>query len=391
MPHFTIAARGRNCYNQPRMKSPLLIRLLIPALLLGAVVGGIQMWLYINDLAQPVLTPINQAYSGYANLPKKAQGLHLAPFTFKGWDGGEMQAVLVTKEGEESSRQLTVIGDLTLHPAPDLHAIDYALVCVDWDHGICSSLPLAESLTAAGIPCVLWDPRGMNNRRPYCTHGLKESQDVPLLLNALTERTGKKDAVIVGVGQGYGAALLLQAAPEEPRIRGLVSLDAYASLRESVQRTFLPQSLFSQVTLALMDLKFNNTVGLNSFDVAPVERASAISRTVPVLVINMEQDNPVSNLKDALTIFKRLKSDARAVWTLRNEQDAPDAEERTETFTQGSGEKARKAEVKVRLLKDADAVMTAMIHWLDETVVPAVRAPRVADPDRPLLKPDVTL
>lgn len=373
------------------MKSRLFFRLFLPALLLGAVAGGVQMWFYINDLAQPVLTPINQAYSGYANLPKKAQGLHLEPFTFTGWDGGDMQAVLVTKEGEESSRQLSVIGDLATHPAPELHEIDYALVCVDWDHGICSSLPLAESLTAAGIPCVLWDPRGMNNRRPYCTHGLKESQDVPLLLDALAERTGKPNAVIVGVGQGYGAGLLLQAAPAEPRLRGLVSLDAYASLRESVQRAFLPKSVLSQITLALMDLKFNNTVGLDSFDVAPVERASAISRSVPVLVVNLEQDNPVSNIKDALTIYKRLRSDARAVWTLRNADDAPDAEERTEEFIQGSGEKARKSQMQVRLLKDADAVMTAMIHWLDETVVPAVRAPRVSDPDRPLLTPDIPL
>lgn len=373
------------------MKSRLFLRLFLLTAFLGAVVGVVQTWFYINDLVQPVLTPINQAYSGYATLPKKAQGMHLAPFTFTGWDGGEMQAVLVTKEGEESSRQLTVIGDLAAHPAPDLHTIDYALVSVDWDHGIWSALPLAESLTAAGIPCVLWDSRGINNRRPYCTHGLKESQDVPLLLNALAKLTGKPDAVVIGVGQGYGAGLLLQAAPEEPRLRGLVSLDAYASLRESVQRAFLPKSIFSQMTMALMDLKYNNTVGLNTFDVAPVERASAIARTVPVLVVNLNQDNPVSNIKDALTIYKRLKSDAREVWALRNADDAPDAEERTEEFVQGSGEKARKTQIQVRILKDSDAVMTAAIHWLADTVVPAVRAPRVADPDRPIPTPDMTL
>lgn len=364
--------------------------ILLLAALLGAAAYGVHLYFYINDLAQPVLTPVNQAYSGYANLPKKASGLHLEPFTFTGWDNGDMQAVLVTKEGEESSRQLSVIGDLAAQPAENLSSIDYALVCVDWDHGICSALPLAETLTAAGITCVLWDPRGMNDRRPYCTHGMKESRDVPLLLNALAERTGKEDAVIVGVGQGYGAGLLLQAAPAEPRLRGLISLDAYASLRESVQRT-LPESIFTPVTLALMDLRFNNTVGLDSFDVAAVERASAIPRTVPVLVVNLAQDNPVSNLKDAITIYRRLQSDSKEVWTIRNAEDAPDDEERIVQYKSGSGEKARVAEVGVRLFKDEDSVLTAMLHWMDEFVVAAVRAPRVADPARPVLTPGIRL
>lgn len=375
------------------MKARTTFRLLLAAAVLAGAAGyGVQTYFYINDLAQPVLTPLNQAYAGYANLPKKAPGLHLEPFVFNGWDGGEMQAVLVTKEGEESSRQLTVIGDLATHPAPDLQTIDYVLVCVDWDHGICSSLPLAESLTAAGLTCVLWDPRGMNDRRPYCTHGLKESLDVPLLLDALAERTGQADAVVAGVGQGYGAGLLLQAAAREPRLRGLVSLDAYASLRESVQRT-LPDSLslLKPVILSLMDLRFNNTVGLDSFDVAPVEQASAISRSVPVLVVNLAQDNPVSNMKDALTIYRRLRSDAREVWTLRGEGDAQDADMRMVEFKQGNDEKARKVTLPVRLFPDEDSILTAMLHWMDERVVAAVRAPRVADPARPVLSPDIRL
>lgn len=372
------------------MKTRYTFRILLLLLLAGAASYGVRTYFYINDLAQPVLTPINQAYTGYANLPKKAAGLHLDPFTFTGWDGGPMQAVLVTQEGEETSRQLSIIGDLAVHPAEQLKHIDYALICVDWDHGICSSLPLAEALTAAGIACVLWDPRGMDDRRPYCTHGLKESLDVPLLLNALEERTGRQDAVIVGVGQGYGAGLLLQAAPAEPRLRGLVSLDAYASLRESVQRT-LPESLMTQVTLALMDLKFNNTVGMDSFDVAAVERATDISRNVPVLVVNLAQDNPVSTMKDALTIYQRLRSDAKEIWTLRGPQDAPTEDTREVTYRQGNDEKARKAQVAVRLLKDEDSVLSAMIHWLDESVVSAVLAPRVADPDRPVLTSEVQL
>ena len=300
MADFAIAEQGPLWYSvRVRMKSHGVRRFLLSITLVGVVWGGVSCWFYVNDLAQPVLKPINQSYVGYTKVPRKSPGLHMEPFTFKGWDGGEVQAVIAVKDGEESSRQLSVIGDLMNQPVERLRQIDYVLVCVDWDHGIRSALPVAESLTAAGLTCVLWEPRGMDDRRPYCTHGLKECRDVPLLLDAVAARSGKKDPVFAAVGQGFGAGLLLQAAATEPRIRGLVSIDAYASLRQSVERT-MPEGLLRPVVLWLMDQRISRTAGMESFDVAPVERAADMNRNVPVLVVNLAQDSPVSNFKDAL-------------------------------------------------------------------------------------------
>ena len=361
-----------------------ILRCLLLVPLLGALAGGVYMYFYVNELAQPVLTPVNQSYAGYSHVPRKAMGLRLEPFTFVGWDGGRIQAVVASKEGEESSRQLSVIGNLAVEPAPGLSRIDYVLVSVDWDHGIRSALPLAESLTAAGLTCVLWDPRGEGDRRPYCTHGLKESEDVPCLIDALVARSNRPNPVIVGVGQGFGAGMLLQAAARDERLSGLVSVDACASLRRSVQRT-MEDAPFKFLTFLLMDLKINSSVGFECFDVAPVESAAKLRRHVPVLVVNLAQDNPVSTLMDALTIYRQLPSDWRSVWTLRSAADAPEATVRELDFRSGSDDNRRVEKVCVNLMKDEDSVIIGMIHWLDDCVARALDAPRVVEPPRPEL------
>ncbi len=379
MADFAIAEHGWLWYSvRVYMKNRGFRRFLLSIALVAAVWGSVSCWFYVNDLAQPVLKPINQSYVGYTKVPRKSPGLHMEPFTFKGWDGGEVQAVIAVKDGEESSRQLSVIGDLMNQPVERLHQIDYVLVCVDWDHGIRSALPMAESLTAAGLTCVLWEPRGMDDRRPYCTHGLKECRDVPLLLDAVTARFGRKNPVFAAVGQGFGAGLLLQAAATEPRIRGLVSIDAYASLRQSVERT-MPEGLLRPLVLWLMDQRICRTAGMESFDVAPVERAADMNRDVPVLVVNLAQDSPVSNFKDALNIYRRLPSDHRDVWTLRTEADPADATHRELHLGRGR----RSQPVMVGLVEDEDRAMSSIVRWINDCVVDAVEAPRVDDPARP--------
>lgn len=367
------------------------MRLLVLAVLIALVTVGVHLWNYVSELTEPVLNPTNKSYAGYSTVPAKVLGLKLEQFTFTGWDQGEVLAVIANKDGEESSRQLSVIGDLTSNKADRLEVIDYALICVDWDHGIRSALPLAESLTAAGITCVLWEPRGSDNRRKYCTHGLRECADVPLLIDELTRRSGKSSPVIVGVGQGYGAGLMLQAAANEPRIQGIISIDAYASLRESITRT-MPQTPLSLLTLWLMDLRINSSVGFECFDVAPVESASKIDRNVPVLVVNLTQTNPVSTLEDAVNIYRQLPSDKRELWTLHSAADAPDATTRTITTSRRKiGRNIQTNTIEAGLLKDEDNAAIGMVHWLNDTFVTALDTPHVHTPARPLLTSDCHL
>ncbi len=372
-----------------------LSRFLFFSALLGAGVGGVWLWNYVDDMTAPLLVPVNPSYAGVASVPNKAPGLHLEPFAFTGWDGGAVPAVIVTRakreagqQDDSTSRQLAITAELATRRADRLGAIDYVLLSVDWDHGIRSALPLAESLTAAGLRCVLWEPRGENARRPYCTHGLRESRDVPLLIDALALQSGKERPIIVGMGQGYGAALMLQAAAHEPRLRGLVAIDSFASLSESLGRMMPSSSLAAPLTAWLMDRRINRVVGYECFDVAPVESAAGIDRNVPALIINLAQDNPVSTLDDAVTIYRRLGSDCRDVWTLRQPADAATATERDLAFMGGSAEKRRREHVRVGLVQDAESAVADVLHWINDCVVDAVEAPHVFEPARPLLSAD---
>lgn len=369
----------------PSMGIWKITRYLAAVILLGMAGIAAYLWRYTSRETEPVLHPINQEYVNYSHIPQKAAGLHLEPFSFTGWDGTEIPAVIAVKAGEESSRQLTVSAELARHKAEELRGIDYVLVCVDWDHGIRSALPLAESLTAAGLTCVLWEPRGKNDVRTYCTHGLQESRDVPFLINTLRDRHPSEDPTIIAIGQGFGADMMLQAAAVEPRISGLVSIDAYTSLRHSVERLMPPTGL-RLITLTLIDLRIKHEVGFESFNVAPVESATYISREVPVLVVNLEQDNPARMLEDALGIYSRLPVDCKEVWSLRNASDPPQAAQRIVAFSAGS--KNQEEEIPVTLIDSREDAMPSIIRWMNDTMVPAIEAPHVPTPERPTLSPD---
>ena len=363
---------------------------LLVLLVAGLSAGGFLLWRSVDNRVQPLLRPVNPAYAGYESVPESIPGMALRPFTFTGWDGEPVQAVEVWKEGEESSRQLSVMGALATHGVDRLHEIDYALVCVDWDHGILSAVPLAEALTAAGLHCVLWNPRGVDDRRAYCTHGLREAADVPPLIDALVGHSAKERPAVVAVGQGYGANLLLRAAAREPRIRGLVSIDAFASLSQSVGR--LIDGQLSKILLRqLMDMRINSVIDMESFEVAPVQSASEINRNVPALAVNLVQDNPVSTMDDALAIYRRLKSDNRALWAIRTAEDDADDTERKIELLEGPSGKEQPVIETVRLLRDEEDAVVAIIHWLNDCVVESIVAPPPVDLPRPVPNPQSEL
>ena len=93
----------------------------------------------------------------------------------------------------------------------------------------------------------------------------------------------------------------------------------------------------------------------------------------------LAQDSPVCNFKDALTIYRRLSSDQRDVWTLRSENDPVGATHREMTVGRGRRGEA----IQVGLLQDEDSAMSSILHWINDRVVDAVEAPRVTDPARP--------
>lgn len=336
--------------------------------------GLYTLWKRVDVRVKRLLLPENPMLVGYTDLPDKTLGVQLTPFEITGWDGRKVQACLVRKsahEGELTPRQLTLLDHLAGAELEELSGVDFALVSVDWDHGIRSALPLAEQLAAAGITCVLWEPRGSGSARPWCTHGLHESRDIPLLIQALENQTGRKDMLIVGVGEGFGAGLMLQAAAVEPRLRAVVAINPSASLNKILKR--------AQVSTPMRELigwRMSQLTGLEPFDIAAVKSAASIAREVPVLVIYHPEDDPAaSSQDDAVAIFTQLKSDSKRLIAPRSEKDAPDAPTRTVVYSPDGGSREVQQRVEVELISDAETIPVETLLWLNAQVQPLQEQP----------------
>lgn len=343
--------------------------------ILPAIVAGGALWWRVNAQVKRLLTPTHALYAGYADIPEKVQGMKLTPFEVAGKDGVSIQACLVESAGEGEAltpRQHALLARLqdTDTPVQQLSEIDYALVCVDWDHGIRSALPMAEELAAAGITCVLWEPRGANSARPYCTHGLQESRDIPVIIDALEKRKGKAGLMIVGVGKGYGAGLMLHAAADEPRLRAIVAIDAAASLNKLLKRANV-----STLMRELIGWRMNQLTGLEPFDIAAVKSAALISRETPTLLVHLGDEQSVGTLEDSIAIFTQLKSERRMLITPRTAKDAADAEKRSISYTHEGGTREIVQSIDIELADNAENILSDILQWLNDSVSTLQEAP----------------
>ncbi len=353
--------------------------------LLAAVASGVAgAWWYAGYLSEPVLRPSNPAFAGVSCLPTATPGMKLEAFEVDGWDGTRIPVCIAERSGEESPRQMTVTGDLGRDAAEDAPpSADYVLVAVDWDHGIRSALPLAEALTAARFRCVLWEPRGKDGARAFCTHGLRECRDVPAIVNALVRRERGRELTIAAVGKGFGASLLMQAAAEDSRIRALVALDVYKTLKEAVWNMLkeeMPPSL-TWPAFWLLDRKLVSTAGYECFDVAPIEAAPSIGKDTAVLLVNADGGNNVATEEDALYLRAQLKSGVRDVWAPRRESDGHNGERMTDLVI-GKNKKGGKSveSIPVRLYDGDDALNIGMIRWLRQHAAAVAPPGGIPDP-----------
>lgn len=340
-------------------------------LFLAAVVGVLGMaWWYAGYLSEPVLHPRNPAYEGQDPLPQNTPGMKLTPFVFEGWDGTTIQACIAEKaEAAPVERASSVAEDAAqTAEGASTEAIDYVLIAVDWDHGIRSSLSLAETLTSAHLKCVLWDPRGINNARPFCSHGLRECGDVTNLITELTRREQGRELLIAAVGKGFGASMLMQATARDPRIRSLVTVDLYKTLKEAV-RTMLSEEVppwLSSAAFWLMEWKINSVAEYECFDIAPIETAPSVDRSAAVLLIDSGTEPSIAGIDDALNIYSQLKTTERAIWELRPSGDALNIGTRTVELVTGKNKKGSKhtENITVNRFGSADTMYAEMILWL---------------------------
>ena len=105
-------------------------------------------------------------------------------------------------------------------------------------HGIrdskLSSLAAARGHVQRGYRAVIYDARGHGESTGrYLTYGVREAEELRLLVDRLTEVELLAPPLFV-VGTSYGAATALQYGAIDERVRKLVAVAPFASLREVV-------------------------------------------------------------------------------------------------------------------------------------------------------------
>ena len=338
-------------------------------LVLVAVAGLVWFSWYAST---PLLVPVGAAESSASG-----ESMIMEPVETVSADGTAIAGYLVRPRlsGTLTPRQnrvrdaLKLRGNMThLDEKPEL-----VVICTSWDNGVQGSLPLAEGLTGAGYSCLVWNPRGRDNARQYCTYGLKEYADVTALLDAVAEKTGGLPPV-AAVGQGFGAAVLLKAASEDPRIRCMVSMDCFPSLKTVAMREMEQDwgKTLCYPAFWLMDAGVAWRADFSTFDVAPVDYALKLD--YPAMVVCTNQYF-FSTLEDSLSIYDSLKNDKKQLYESIREGEPYGTKERT-FLPVIEGKKGQKSEktYKVNVYDGDDELQAGIAEWIhDNTRMPMPR------------------
>jgi pimeloyl-ACP methyl ester carboxylesterase len=155
-------------------------------------------------------------------------------------------------------------------------------------HGIAdnraSGVGIAQRFTPQGYDVLVYDSRAHGESGgDVCTYGFHERRDVSRALDA----AGASQAILFG--SSLGAAVALQAAAVEPRIRGVIAQSPFADLRTIVEeraKRFGPLATRGEIAAALRLAEQQAAFRVD--DVSPLALAPRIR--VPVLLIHGERD-----------------------------------------------------------------------------------------------------
>ncbi len=164
-------------------------------------------------------------------------------------------------------------------------------------HGVAdnkmSGLPLANVFHRGGFNVLLYDARahGESGGR-HCTYGYHEKYDLQKAIDEI-QRIGRDRKIVIGnigvFGTSMGAAVALQAAGIEPRIRAIVAEASFATLRQitvDYQKRLmrLPWHFLRNIAMKRSEI----IAGFKHREVSPLAAVSRI--TVPIFFIHGIED-----------------------------------------------------------------------------------------------------
>jgi pimeloyl-ACP methyl ester carboxylesterase len=158
-----------------------------------------------------------------------------------------------------------------------------------------SSTLVALSLSDAGYRSVLVDlPGHGGSGGRYLTYGAHEPRDLSRLLDALTA-SGLKLGPVGAYGFSYGAAVAIDLAAADPRVRSIVAVSPFASLRGVVRdyrRKYLPAAL-GVIPDAWFQQAVTGAGWLTNFDPDASAPVKNITRSAATLLIHGDADTQV--------------------------------------------------------------------------------------------------
>jgi uncharacterized protein len=158
-----------------------------------------------------------------------------------------------------------------------------------------ASVPVALALCDAGYRSVLIDlPGHGESGGRYLSYGAREAVDISGMLDAL-DASGLVLGPVGVYGFSYGAAVAIDLASRDARVRGVVAVSPFASLREVIRdyrRKYLPRLSF--MPDAWFQRAVDDTAWFVGFDPdvsAPVKSIGA--SLAPTLLIHGDADTQV--------------------------------------------------------------------------------------------------
>lgn len=141
-------------------------------------------------------------------------------------------------------------------------------------------------LVQAGYRAALVDLRGHGRSTGHAlTYGVRESRDLAQALDSLDTR-GQRSGAVGVLGFSYGAAVAIQWAGLDQRVRAVVAVAPFASLREVVTG-YLPVRLPAKLETRIVDLAGERA----AFDPDAASPKAAVARTdAPILLIHGTRD-----------------------------------------------------------------------------------------------------
>ncbi len=187
-------------------------------------------------------------------------------------------------------------------------------------HGVGESkiagLPLAKALHERGYNAFLYDSRRHGDSGgTYCTYGFYEKYDAASAINQLVCRTDIRVGNIGVFGSSMGAAVAIQLAGIDPRIKAIVAESGFATLR----------SVFDDYQKRMIKLPFHylrNLVIRRSEAIAEY-KASAVSPLeavktirIPLLIAHGTADDRIKSSYSEL--LYQQASGPKELWLLPN-------------------------------------------------------------------------